>query len=73
MTDKNWTPHLPSTICVCDSYSPLVFRYYTEGEGSLPAAWRHRTAMDSLLQVLHLRLRFMRNSPYHFWLDKEET
>ena len=53
---------------IADRFSWTYFTEDSEGKSS----WKPSTALDSLLHILHLKLRFMRNSPYHFWL-KEET
>ena len=52
---------------VVDRFS---WRYFTsDSDGK--TSWKPNTALDSLLQILNLKLRYMRNSPYHFWLKEE--
>ena len=32
-----------------------------------------RPALNSLLEILHVKLRFMRNSPYNFWIKEDNA
>lgn len=52
---------------VVDRFSWRFFTAEPDGKTS----WKPGTALDSLLQILNLKLRHMRNSPYHFWLKEE--
>ena len=49
--------------------SAFRWTYFTEGEGG--TVWSDRSALDMLMRILRLKVRYMRNSPYHFWLDEE--
>ncbi|QDZ19056.1 exostosin-like glycosyltransferase [Chloropicon primus] len=46
---------------------------YTIRDAKGNPMWKGASALDSLLKVLQLKLRFMRNSPYHFWVKEENA
>ncbi|WZN63134.1 exostosin-like glycosyltransferase [Chloropicon roscoffensis] len=46
---------------------------YASRDASGEAVYAEASALNSLLEILHVKLRFMRNSPYNFWIKEDNA